>query len=93
MLLLIQRTNQQWHKVQSHAGVTGYLPASYMTLHISGISSLEPPPQPPMPEEDFTRAAFVPQESTELPSLLSPRTAHIELADDEDEEEEKTEGF
>ncbi len=92
VLLLIQRTNTVWHKVQSHAGVTGFIPSSFITPHISGISSLEPPPQPPTPPEDFTRAV-VPlplpgaQDQTVFAPLLSPGPVR-ELVDDEDEEEE-----
>ncbi len=93
VLLLIQRTNSVWHKVQSHAGVSGFIPVSYITPHISGISSLEPPPQPSMPPEDFTRES-VPlsfsQDQQVFSSLLSPRPA-ADGNEDEDEEEEKTE--
>lgn len=94
VLLLVQRTNQTWFKVQSHAGVSGYIPATYVTPHISGISSLEPPPQPPMPAEDFVRAAFTAAPASDaavLSSLLSPRQQPRGTVDDDDEEEEKTE--
>jgi hypothetical protein len=92
VLLLVQRTNQNWYKVQSHAGVTGYIPASYITPHISGISSLEPPPQPPVPPEDFTRVVFASgsmPDAAALSSLLSPREPP-RMTDEDDEEEEKT---
>lgn len=93
VLLLIQRTNQNWYKVQSHAGVSGYIPSSYITPHVSGISSLEPPPQPPMPAEDFTRVVFTPaptQDAAVLSSLLSPREAPRVNEDDEEDEEKET---
>ena len=94
VLLLIQRTNTAWHKVQSHAGVTGYIPSSYITPHISGISSLEPPPQPPTPPEDFTRTVVplplpMAQENAVFAPLLSPQPVR-ELVDEEDEEEDRT---
>lgn len=54
VLLLVQRTNELWSKVQTHSGVVGYIPASYVMTHVSGISSLEPPPQPDLPKLDFS---------------------------------------
>jgi hypothetical protein len=71
VLLLVQKTNKNWYRVKSHTGVIGYIPAAYVTAHISGISSLEPPPQPDMPEEDFT---------VDLGQEAGPEAATVEVA-------------
>ena len=97
VLLLVQRTNETWYKVQNHSGIVGFIPSSYIMTHVSGISSLEPPPQPLLPSEDFSRRPVDGQLSpTASPRALSPRTPRMTASPGtrekmEEEEEEDSE--
>ncbi len=64
----MQRVNELWCKVQSHEGTVGYIPASYVMKHVSGISSLEPPEQPELPPEDFAVRALADDTDISKPS-------------------------